>query len=90
MKRILGSLAIGIFPSAAVIAAIITLKIIAPGTRAGFSLFWFFIWPVHILHWLFPSMETGEAVVLALPIGLFLNIAIVSLLAYLAMRTIRR
>jgi len=90
MKRIIGSLAIGIVIPMLVVNAILVFKILYPGSDTGRSLLWFFIWPASVLARLSPDLNLEQLILFGFLIGLILDVAFFSLIAYYVIRTIQR
>lgn len=89
MKLFLASLAIGIFIPALLVAILLTIKILAPGTTPT-PLFWFFIWPVFGLRSMFPNLTSGQLLLISFPLGTLVNIGVMTLLAYFGLRRVKR
>lgn len=90
MKRIIGSLAIGIVIPMLVVNAILVFKILYPGSGTGRSLLWFFVWPAAVVARLYPDLPLDQLLLIGFLIGVFVDVAVFSLLAYCAIRTIQR
>ena len=90
MKRIIGSLAIGILIPMLVFNALLVLKILYPGSTMGRSLLVFFVWPAFVLTRLFPDLSVEQVLLIGFPVGVIIDVAFFSLLAYCGIRIIQR
>ena len=90
MKRIIGSLAIGILIPMLVFNVILVFKIVYPGSATGRSLLWFFLWPASVIARFGPDMTLNQLLLLGFLMGVFIDVAFFSLLAYCGIRTIQR
>jgi hypothetical protein len=90
MKRFFASLGVGVLIPALLVAFILTLKILFPGTTSGMFMLWFFVWPMPLFFRVFPGLGTETNALLAFAIGTVVDIALLTFLAYRALGVVRR